>query len=47
MSKKPPSGKYLAKLRNIATTRDDLILAQKAEDSAGPAPQPPALPAAE
>ncbi|MCW2316497.1 DNA-directed RNA polymerase subunit beta' [Rhodoblastus acidophilus] len=40
------TGAAMAKLRNIANTRDDLILQQKAEDSAGTA-QPPALPAAE
>ncbi|MBB4196502.1 DNA-directed RNA polymerase subunit beta' [Rhodoblastus sphagnicola] len=40
------TGAAMSKLRNIANTRDDLILAQKAEDSAG-AVQPPALPAAE
>jgi DNA-directed RNA polymerase subunit beta' len=40
------TGAAMSKLRNIATTRDDLILAQKAEDSAGTA-APPALPAAE
>jgi hypothetical protein len=33
----------MAKLRHIATTRDDLILQQKAEASAAP----PQLPAAE
>jgi hypothetical protein len=36
----------MSKLRNIANTRDDLILAQKAEDSAAATPRP-ALPAAE
>ncbi|MCW2283871.1 DNA-directed RNA polymerase subunit beta' [Rhodoblastus acidophilus] len=40
------TGAAMAKLRNIATTRDDMILQQKAEDSAG-VQQPPALPAAE
>jgi DNA-directed RNA polymerase subunit beta' len=41
------TGAAMSKLRNIANTRDDLILAQKAEDSAGSHLQPPALPAAE
>jgi len=40
------TGAAMAKLRNIANTRDDMILQQKAEDSAG-VQQPPALPAAE
>ncbi|WP_374546962.1 hypothetical protein, partial [Rhodoblastus sp.] len=38
------TGAAMSKLRNIATTRDDLILQQKAEASSAP---PPALPAAE
>jgi DNA-directed RNA polymerase subunit beta' len=37
------TGAAMSKLRNIATTRDDMILAQKAEASAAP----PQLPAAE
>jgi DNA-directed RNA polymerase subunit beta' len=37
------TGAAMAKLRHIATTRDDLILQQKAEASAAP----PQLPAAE
>ncbi|MCW2274416.1 DNA-directed RNA polymerase subunit beta' [Rhodoblastus acidophilus] len=41
------TGAAMSKLRNIANTRDDLILQQKAEDSAGAQLQPPALPAAE
>jgi DNA-directed RNA polymerase subunit beta' len=40
------TGAAMSKLRNIANTRDDLILAQKAEDSAAATPRP-ALPAAE
>ncbi len=37
------TGAAMSKLRQVATTRDDMILAQKAEDSAAP----PQLPAAE
>ncbi len=38
------TGAAMAKLRHVASARDDLILAQKAEDSAA---EPPQLPAAE
>jgi DNA-directed RNA polymerase subunit beta' len=41
------TGAAMAKLRAIATMRDDLIVAQKAESSQAPLPPPPQLPAAE
>ena len=41
------TGAAMAKLRHVANMRDELILAQKADNSAAPAKQPPALPAAE
>jgi DNA-directed RNA polymerase subunit beta' len=41
------TGAAMSKLRSIATMRDDLIVAQKAESSQAPAAPPPQLPAAE